>query len=181
MPTTSEITGNPAEAESCRDIACTVKLDRNVKFEGQTQDLCASAEAAIRAAGGPPCKVTYARWATAQQADRPPSRLIVTFETQEQAAKVLHMVPFLPPWQRIYQELGPVEAAVAKVVRQEFASWAWQANPALRACYRVDRAGVRDVQGQIQPFSQAAIDAGMAALQKYKGRQADRPMQGARA
>ena len=161
--------------------ACTLKLDSIVKYQDQAQDLYASAEAAIKALGGPPCTITYARWATPRQAGRPPSRLIVTFETQDQAAKVLHMVPFLAPWQRIYPELGPVEAAVAKVTRQEFGCWARQVPPALRAFYRVDRACVMDGKGRCQPFSQAAIDAGMAALQRYKDRQASRPMPEARA
>jgi hypothetical protein len=95
-----------------------------------------------------------------------------------QAAMVLHMNCWLRPGQAIYPELGPVEAAVAKVVRQEYNSWRQQAPPELRGQYIMRRAGVVDGVGRYQLYSQAAIEAGMAALQRAKEQRAPRPVQG---
>ena len=111
----------------------------------------------------------------------PPSRLIVTFETPMMAGMVLNMAQWLGPGQAIYPELGPVEAAVASGVRKEFGNWRRTAPPATRNCFRMDRAGVRDMVGNLMNFSEAAIDAGMAALHKQRARQAHRPVAEARA
>jgi hypothetical protein len=78
-------------------------------------------------------------------------------------------------------QVGPVEAAVASVVRKEFGNWRRTAPPAARNCFRVDRAGVRDMAGNLMNFSAAAINAGMAALQKQRAREANRPVAEARA
>ena len=158
---------------------CTVKLDNIVKFN-QGSSPGHSAEVAIREMNGPACRVSYARWASPRQPGVPPSRLIVTFETPMMAGMVLNMAQWLPPGQAIYPELGPVEAAVASVVRREFGDWRRTAPPAERNCYRMDRAGVRDMGGNFVYFSQAAIDAGMAALQKQRARHAHAPVAGPR-
>lgn len=159
---------------------CTLKLDNIAKFD-QGTDPASSAVAAIADMNGPPCKVTYARWASPRQPGVPPSRLIVTFETPMMAGMVLDMAKWLPAGQAIYPELGPVEAAVASVVRKEFANWRRTAPHAQRNCYHVFRAGVKDMAGTLMPFSPAAIDAGMAALQKQNARLANRPVAGPRA
>ena len=97
------------------------------------------------------------------------------------AGMVLDMAKWLPAGQAIYPELGPVEAAVASVVRKEFANWRRTAPHAQRNCHHVFRAGVKDMAGTLMPFSPAAIDAGMAALQKQNARLANRPVAGPRA
>ena len=159
---------------------CTLKLDNIVKYD-QGSDPAGSAEAAIREMNGPACKVTYARWASPRQPGVLPSRLIVTFLSPMMADMVLNMAQWLRPGQAIYPELGPVEAAVASVVRKEFGNWRRTAPPAARNCFRVDRAGVRDMAGNLMNFSAAAINAGMAALQKQRAREANRPVAEARA
>jgi hypothetical protein len=108
---------------------CTLKLDNIVKHD-QGSDPASSAEAAIRELHGPSCKVMYARWASPRQPGVPPSRLIVTFETPMMAGMVLNMAQWTRPGQAIYPELGPVEAAMASVVRKEFGNWRRTAPPA---------------------------------------------------
>jgi hypothetical protein len=97
------------------------------------------------------------------------------------AGMVLNMAQWARPGQAIYPELGPVEAAVASVVRKEFGNWRRTAPPAVRNCFRMDRAGVRDMAGNLMDFSGAAIDAGMAAMHKQRARQTNRPVAEARA
>ena len=67
---------------------------------------------------------------------------------------------------------------MAKVVRQEYQSWRQQAPFELRAQYSMHRAGVVDGVGRVQLFSQAAIEAGMAAMQRDREQRASRPAHG---
>ena len=165
---------------------CTLKLDNIVHFQKEqnsTQELITRAQSAIRALGGrgPQCSVTQARWATPMQQGMAPNRLLITLASPQEAAQVLSVGPqWLGPRQRILEELGEVELAVAKVVRQEFARWQQGAPPGQWGAYRMVRACVVDAGGNMQLFSQAAIDAGMAAMQRQSDRRV-RGAQGARA
>lgn len=169
-------------------FSTTFKLDNMVTFkDGEDRPaLQARAQQVIGHMGtGMGVVVEHASWSRPMRQGEAPSRLIVRVRKEDTwVMEGLKHSRYLAQNQRVTEELGPVELAMARVTRAELQEW-WRNHPGKHISLMsrfMDRAAMHSryggEQSKQEPFSAQAIAAGMAKLGQILQQQHQRYQQG---